>query len=66
MELLAALQCLFFAVGFHLHPGGAVLCVDKQEIHQAHGIDGSCLGRSHGWGLTESQNHNKPGHLAGC
>ena len=47
---LTALQRLFFAVGFHLHRGGAVFCVDKQDVQQAHGTDGSCLGRSRGWG----------------
>lgn len=50
IELLTTLQRLFFAVGFHLDRGGAVFCIDKQDVQQAHGIDGSCLGRSYGWG----------------
>jgi hypothetical protein len=37
IELLAAIQHLFFAVGFHLEGGGAVCCVDKQDVQQASG-----------------------------
>ncbi len=39
IELMAALQPLFFAVGFHLDGGAAVFCVDKQDLQQAHAIE---------------------------